>query len=198
MEHLKGLPDVLSPDPRMGAFVKADTERGEFVPLTLEDLHGSLAAIQLNETAPDQVRSYFETAKNVCLYGWFVYPFFTTAVFLSYTAVELALQVRLPRPAGERPPGLRELMRVAITQGLISDAGFRTVQRRRAYLEALDSTGEEIRSDGRIPYTSILLDTFPDLRNAFAHPSSLTILAPADATSSLVRAAEIINQLFPH
>jgi hypothetical protein len=198
MERLKDLPDVLIPDSRMTAFRKADTQRGEFVPITLEDLHRSLAAIELHETVPDEVRSYFETAKNVCLFGWFVYPFFTTAVFLSYTAVEFALRVRLPQVPGRRQPGLGKLMKMAITEGLISDTGFPTLQRRRAYIEALGSTGDQKHSEGRAAYTSILRDTFPYLRNTFAHPASLTILTPADATSSLVRAAEIINQLFPH
>lgn len=46
---------------------------------TLADRHAAVARYVLNATAPDAVRIHFETAKNLFLYGWFVYRFHPVA-----------------------------------------------------------------------------------------------------------------------
>src|SRR5947209_2982696 len=149
----------------MLAFVKPDADTGEFVPTTLEDYHRSLTAIQLHESVPEDVCSYFETVKNICLYGWFVYPFFAIAEFLSYTAVELALRERLYPARKGKAPGLKQLLKRAIDKGLISDAGFASIQRQREYFQELEAHVGPIYSTRRSEYTTILLDTLPFLRN---------------------------------
>lgn len=200
MESFKQLDEVLKPDPRNEAFVKIDRETGQFVPMSIEDYHRALCGISLKESVPEDVQSYFETIKNVCLYGWFVYPFFTVSEFLSYTAIEMALRKRFDKDDPCKRWGLKRLLQEAKNQGLISDQGFPSIQElreRQAKYEArldieLDSPFEQRVAD----YTLILIQTLPYLRNAFAHPTSQMILTPSYAISSLTVAAELINQLF--
>lgn len=196
MEELKPLSDVFSPDPRMAAFVTIDRVTGDFIPVSLAGYHQSLSEIQLTEQVPTDVRDFFETVKNLCLYAWFVYPFFASTVFLSYTAVELALRLRLHPSAGTHVPGLKVLLAQALAEGLITDDGFSSIREHASYPErsGIDSATSGPESGAR--YTKILLETMPFLRNAFAHPASNTILTPGDAVSSLRRASELINQLF--
>jgi hypothetical protein len=196
MEELKPLNDVMSADPRMTSFIKLDRATGGFISVELEDYHRSLSAIRLDQAVPDDVRSYFETAKNVCLYGWFVYGFFAVAEFLSYTAIEFALRSRLYPSATRKVPGLKRLLVQAVAEGLISDEGFASIQRQRRSLDRLKAAGARFDSKSPAKYTNILVDTVPNLRNSFAHPSFNTILTPGDAISSLTRSGELINQLF--
>ena len=95
METLKTLGAILTPDARQEAFVKVDRETGDFVPLGVADYHQYVSEIILNNEIPSAIRSYIETIKNVYLYGWFVYPFFTLAGFLAYTAIEMGLREKL-------------------------------------------------------------------------------------------------------
>lgn len=196
MERLKPVADVLQPDSRIAAFVRPDPRTGQFVALELEDCHRALAAIELHERVPATVRSYFETAKNVCLYGWFVYPFLAVSIFLSYTVVDMALRDRLGFDHPQRSPGLKELLKQAVALGLISDAGFASIKRSREHMDELEAEIGPISGGAQVDYTSILMDTLPYLRNSFAHPSMQTILTPGDAVSSLQIAAELIDQLF--
>lgn len=197
MERFKALEEVLQPDSRSEAFAKIDPVTCEVLSMRLDDYHRRLSEISLKEQVPEDVRSYFETVKNVSLYGWFVYPFFTVSVFLSFTAIEMALRKKF----GEDDPhrrwwGLKQLLEEAKHRGLISDQGFPSVQARQGGEAAVDDElglpfGRQVAD-----YTSILIESLPYLRNSFAHPSSQMILVPGEATSSLRISAELINQLF--
>ncbi len=196
MERFKALEEVLKPDSRNEAFIKVDPKTNTFVPMGIADYHRRLSEISLKEDAPEDVRSYFETVKNVCLYGWFVYPFFTVSMFLSYAAIEMALQKKFEEDDPHKKWGMKRLLEEARNRGLISDQGFPSINARRESQARLDmelgSPFEERVAD----YTSILTESLPYLRNSFAHPRSQMILAPGDAVASLAIAAELINQLF--
>ena len=134
MERFKALEEVLQPDSRNEAFGKIDRVTNEFVPMGLDDYHRNLLTISLKEQVPEDVRGYFETIKNVCLYGWFVYPFFTVSVFLSFTAIEMALRKKLEEDDPDRRwRGLRELLKEAQNRGLIADQGFPSIRAQREY-----------------------------------------------------------------
>jgi len=196
VEYFKALEEVLMPDPRNEAFTKADPSTNNFVPMELDDYHRNLSTISIKEHVPEEVRSYFETIKNVCLYGWFVYPFFTVSIFLSFTAIEMALRTKFEENDPRRRWGLRDLLREGKKQGWISDEGFPSVQARQDYQVQLNDELGLSLSESVADYTSVLVESLPYLRNSFAHPSSEMILGPGDATSSLRIAAELINQLF--
>jgi len=196
VESLKALDSILTPDSRNEAFVKVDRETGDFVPMELADYFRYVCEITLKDTIPPDIRSYMETIKNVYLYGWFVYPFFTLAGFLSYTAIEMGLREKFRHDDPMRKWPLKRLLEEAKTRRLISDEGFPSVQTLReqqAYLsQAMGSPFDRQIAD----YCSILIETIPHLRNSFAHPKSQTILTPSMAVRSLVVAAELLNQLF--
>lgn len=196
MERLKALEEVHAADARHQAFVRMDPETGGFVPLQLEDYHQWVSAIRLNASVPEDIRGYLETVKNVFVYGWFVYPFYAVAAFLSDTAVEMALRRRFQAedPRGKWP--LTSLLSRARAQRLIRDEGFAFARRQSDFRlpDHLASTGAR---PGASDYTDILVETIPKLRNSFAHPTNHTILLPGQAAASLSIAAEIINQLFP-
>jgi hypothetical protein len=199
MEKLKPLAEVLEPDPRNSFFVLLET----LAPITIEQQHAEIAEAALKSQVPEEVRSYFATIQNVCLYGWFAYDLYTVADFLCYTAVEMALRKRLPYAGtGQDKRTLRNLLDRAISKKLIREKAFSNVRIMRQNL-ARDIRFRRATS-GRFPrsampksnYAGVLQGTIPKLRNHFAHPRSHTILAPGAAMSQLSITSELINSLF--
>lgn len=187
MERLKPLEEILKPDERMASF-----------PWMLETDHKRLSEMTLFEAIPEDIRNYFETVKNVCLYGRFVYAFYGVAESLTYPLLELALRKRLG--AGKRDR-FRKLLHTAIKRGLIKDEGFSHVKRTREYQAQME---EMLRAEGssiftppeRDSYMKILASELPNFRNRFAHPTYQAIVLPQDALFSIRFAAEFINQLY--
>jgi len=196
MERLKSLQEIMAPDSRTGAFVKFDEKTNEILPIQLEDYHRRLSDIALREQVPEDIRSYFETVKNICLYGWFVYSFFTVSTFLSYIAIEMSLRRRFQNDDPDRKWPFKRLLQEARDRCLISERGFLSIQAEREYHAKLAAELGSLFEQSVADYCSVLVDCLPQLRNSFAHPSSNTILTPGDALSSLTVAAEFINQLF--
>src|SRR2546426_4519565 len=114
METLKPFQEIHLPDQRNLMFVRLDT--GE--PLTIEEHHAHLASIKLDSVVPEDVRSYFATIQNVCLYSWFAYDLYAIVQFLCLTCTEMALRMRLPVPGRDRR-GLADLVKGAAKKKLI-------------------------------------------------------------------------------
>src|SRR5712692_1985987 len=114
MEKLKQIEDVFQPDERNLMFVRFDT--GER--LTLGEHHAKIADVALNSRVPEDVRSYFATIQNVCVYAWFAYDLYAIVQFLCFTAIEMALKKRFP-VSGKDRRGLSELLKRAVRQKLI-------------------------------------------------------------------------------
>jgi len=116
MEKLKPLAEVLHPDPRNSAFVLLETLK----PITIEEHYAEIESVVLESQVPQEVRSYFATIQNVCLYAWFAYDLYTVVDFLCFTAVEMALRKRLPHTgAGRDKRTLQNLMDEAVSKKLI-------------------------------------------------------------------------------
>lgn len=199
MEKLKLLPEVLQADPRNSLFVLLETLK----PITIEEQHAEIAEAALESQVPEDVRSYFATIQNVCLYAWFAYDLYSVVDFLCYTAVEMALRHRLPYTGtGKDKRALQNLMDEAVSKKLIRDKAFSNVLIMRQNL------ARDIRfrraTGGKFPrsampksnYAAVLQGTIPRLRNHFAHPRSHTILFPGAAMSQLRITSELINSLF--
>jgi hypothetical protein len=190
MEELKKLSDVTGPDERQKAFAVVDSTSGLFRALTFLDVYQNTATIRLHDGVPDVIRSHFATAQNLLVFSWFFYPFNVTAEFLAYVTVELALKERFKR---ERRQSFRDLVKLAVAQGLVKDEGFSRVRERSEPDDSLDQVigvvPQQVTS-----YTEILIDTMPYLRNTLAHGNPT--LHPNGA-SSVRLCAEFINQLFP-
>jgi hypothetical protein len=199
MEKLKPVSEVLHPDPRNSVFVRLDTLES----LTIDEHHAEIEAVMLESKVPDEVRSYFATIQNVCLYAWFAYDLYAVVDFLCLIAVEMALRHRFPYAGtGKDRRGLQNLMDEAVSKNLIREKAFGNVRIMR------DNLARDIRirraTAGKFPrsampkgnYAAVLRGTMPWLRNHFAHPKGHVILTPGAALSQLRLTSEFINQLF--
>jgi len=197
MEPLKPLHEIATPDRLSASYVLVNQETGETRPFTITDFHQRLSTIRLGQTVPDDIRSYFETIKNIFLYGWFVYSFYTVAMFLSFIVIEMALREKFRKDDPERKWPFQKLIKEAKSKGFIADEGFVSVKLRRDQLVETFGRADIPWGQPAEDYCEILVKSIPYLRNYFAHPGMNAIALPADASSAMVLAAEFINQLFP-
>ena len=91
---------------------------------------------------------------------------------------ELALQERFPKKRGT---GLKRLLQTAKEAGLLTDAGFPSLQNRRNAVQAI--AGAEVVSILEPPYVDVLIGTLPNIRNRFAHPEMHAIMPPGMLTN---------------
>lgn len=212
-DYLRAPSNIFSPDPRNESSKLAE-EYG--VGLTIEGHHAAVSALILNTAVPENVRTQFETTKNLYLYAWFVYRFYPVAELHALTCLELALRARFghefkPREYG---PGLCKLLEHAITTGALKNENF-DVWRRKTALRAEDRALYELLKrmdelgldeaefdeanvvikdeDCEDDYLGALLENVPKIRNHYGHGSS-TLHNQVIGTLRIVR--EIINQLW--
>jgi hypothetical protein len=110
---------ILDPDPRSAGLGPP-----------LEKQYDLLEYFDLHAGVPDSIRSYMNSVVTLWLYGWLYYPFYPLAIFLSTTAVEMALKERFPKK-GRDHRGLKKLLRKAKGTGLLRDEGFPSLVHRR-------------------------------------------------------------------
>jgi hypothetical protein len=142
--------------------------------ISLPKLHAALASIELHEGVPRDVQGQFNVARNMALYTYFHYAMAPEVQMKTYSVTELALKRRFPHMAKKT---LAPLLREAVTQELLNDAGFR-------HLGSPDPLNSYSRS---------LAVVLPELRNSSAHGS--TALMP-DCIGHIEKCADLINQLF--
>lgn len=197
MEKLKPFEHVLQVEERNLIFVRLDT----LEPPTLAEHHAEIAAVMLASSVPEDVRSYFATIQNLCLYGWFAYDLYAVVEFLCLTATEMALRRRLPHTGkGTDKRGLSNLMQQANKQTFIKEKAFahiREIRQNQAkmlrmYRQMKGPRPKRVKTD----YGKILGGVIPKLRNAFAHPRMHSIAVPGEALFQLRLTGEFINQLF--
>lgn len=94
MERLKSLSEVCQPDIRYRGRVDLDKTTGTISETTIESLYSLIQPITLVSTVPDEIRSHFETAKNLALHSWFVYSFNVVAAMHSFASLEMALRTK--------------------------------------------------------------------------------------------------------
>ena len=218
-DSLKSPREVFAPDPRNRFFVRLNSNGIQ--DFTIATQHADVAQFELGTSVPEQVRVHFETAKNLYLYSWFVYRFYPVAEHQALACLELGLRDRintaLPKRYWNRPgrkPTLKPLLRFAIDSGLITNQGFRRwhdrVQQRtrdryahERHLEMIERNLDQIELDysQAVPneqdcawdYLPILLEALPDIRNSYAHGSTML---HNQVLSTLELVGEILNQLF--
>lgn len=143
--------------------------------LDKQKLHATIASINLNSSAPEQIRSQFNVARNLALYSYYCYSFAPEVQAKTFTIIEFALKLR--DGSGERLM-LRKLLSKAVSEGWICDRGFR-------HLSNPSSNND---------YCKSLIDLIPSMRNTFAHGTNQ--LTPY-VIDHLTICADLINQLFP-
>ena len=223
-DQLRQPEKIYDPDPRHSHFVKLDFKTGQRRNRVIDDQHEAISCFTLNEYVPVDIATHFETAKNLYLYAWFVYRFYSVAEQQAFASLEFALRERFPDFVGEEKkkhkrgfePGLKQLMGYAINEGFVKNEGFSTREywaRMRAVSRYKHQKSEEMRNAGveswvidesEAVVTQEDLDydwlgdiqkIIPKIRNLYAHGSWHLYPAPVRHTFEIV--SEIINQLYP-
>ena len=91
---------IIEKDPIFGAFVKLSG--GEATGITIEDLQKHISDIQLIPQVPDAVKRVFRTAKDLYIFGYFRYIFFTVSAHYAYLALESAMKHRYAASLGDK------------------------------------------------------------------------------------------------
>jgi hypothetical protein len=167
------------------------------------------------------VQQLFETAKNLSLYSWFVYPFHQSSELLAFAAVEMALRLRhlkenpIDPSKSRKPLALYGLMQHAKKHKWISNDRFTDTYERavsdarickkmrkikihdfdKCPLMPVDEpTGEEIMEALKnSDRVGDIVNNANKIRNSLAHGSNL--LNPR-SISTLHTSAEVINQIY--
>ncbi len=177
MENFKDIENVLSHDIRSSYFGGSiDPGTHQRVPRPLDQLHSDIERIQITSTAPEEIQSNFNIAKNLALYSWYCYPFHQIAEMKAYTTVERALKFKFNDFDNK---SFRWLIKKAVYDGYIKDSGFTHI----------DVPCEE----GTIEYSLTLIDTMPNLRNTIAHGD---LMLHPWSVSTLSICSNFINQLY--
>lgn len=128
LEQMKEQARFLEPDLRSLSLVRIDLESGPRR-MTVADQYEVITRFELHAGVPDEVRSYFESVKTLCLYAFMYYPFYSMIPCYSVMAVELALRYRLPQK-GKGRRALKNLLDQAIAQKIIAPNNSLDVLRR--------------------------------------------------------------------
>lgn len=199
MENLKSLTEIVQPDCRSTSWVKLNRRQGTSESIMLRDYYVIVEYAQLHDGVPQDVRNYMDAVRNLYIYGWFYYPFYTLSAFLGTTSVEMALRARLSKKCKDRR-GLGKLLKQAIGAGLLKDENFpslRSAYARKAEIAEVirQITGHAVKvPEG--PYYEEVAAQLIKTRNKFAHPEAQWLMVPGKAIDIFILAADVINQLW--
>lgn len=140
-----------------------------------EFLHATVSAITVNDSAPEDIKSQFNVARNLALYSYYCYSFAPVTQAATFTVIEFALKLK---EGSSKKIAFMHLLEMAVRKGWIQDSGFRHI---------------ENPTEGNV-YSTSLSTIIPSLRNDFAHGSNQ--LTP-DIIFYLEVCADFVNQLFP-
>lgn len=185
----------------------------------IEEQYKTIACFKLNEAVPIEIAIYFETAKNLYLYAWFVYRFYPVAEQHVLASLEFALRERFPdfvkEQSGKPGFGLKKLLKHAIENDYLKNELFTTREHwawKRAEMRHSIEITEKMMASGlnRIEYSDsdvqvtqedldsdwlgVFQEVIPDIRNRHAHGSG--DLMPS-VRHSFEMVTELINQLYP-
>jgi len=218
-DYLKSAEELCAPDPR--SHLVGRIESSGFRKTTIDDHHRDVAQFELSLVVPEGIRIHFETAKNLYLYAWLVYRFYPVAEHHALASLELGLRERfklgIPKKywsiAG-REPTLKPLLRYAIDINMIRNQGFRRWNERvlerakhrydqECLSELIERNLDQIEldynqvapndEDREWDYLPILLEVLPEIRNGYAHGSTML---HNQVLGTLELVCEILNQLF--
>lgn len=169
MEELKSIAELTKIDEK---HVLLGCVRG-YVP-DLEGPHRYISEINLHTDVPEAVRGQFNVARNMALYQYFFYALAPEVQLKTYTIIELALRLKA---GSDKKLMLSALVKKAISEGWISDSGFRHIEKPLA----------------SNLYCRSLIKTLPNLRNEAAHGSDRL---DWNCIQDLEICADLVNQLF--
>ena len=136
------------------------------------DYYAAIEAVVLADAVPDDVRTQFEVARNLMLYGWFVYEFYTVASNQALASLEY---------------GLREACQIV-------NGGMNPCAKKSGLMCYL----KEATKLGLVPagkYHDKLAFVLSSFRNSMAH-GGYTLLNYAMAMPNLEVSADLLNDVF--
>ena len=207
----KSLDEVLLSDVRQKSWAIIE-HNGVIREARFKDLHKRMVGLTLNSTVPEDVRTGFDTARNLFLYSWFVYRFLPVAELQAHATLEYALGRRIAIEKAGRVNGLNKRFNLAVQRGWLRGEEIRRYQKmavrrkeyeeyqKRFFKEMFRTGGEWLNPDTRsetehaFAYLQSLNKTMPKLRNWVAHG---TPMLNGGAALTLEICCDLINQLFP-
>jgi hypothetical protein len=162
----------------------------EVSPLGLQDIYAVAEETKLHNGVPEDIRSHFETARNLFVYSWFFYPFNVAAQLHAFITAKFTLRTKAGRFRSKKT--FRPLLQRALAEGWISDKGFSGFEswRLRGMNRALRDQHESAEVTS---YSQTLVEVLPSMRNDLTHGST-TLHYRGDEYLGIC--AELINQLF--
>ncbi|AQT67188.1 hypothetical protein STSP2_00331 [Anaerohalosphaera lusitana] len=173
-EKLKKYQEIHEPDFRSTVWVRIDRNSEVEKHETLRNLYDDIALIELSSDVPDKIKSQFNIARNLGLYTWYCYSFHQICELKAFSSLEFALREKF----AVKRPGLKKLLKRAVSEGVLTDSCFSHV---------------EIKDKNSTSYCERLIDVIPALRNDLAH-GSMTLHHHSIVT--LRKCADMINGLF--
>ncbi|MHB8390864.1 MAG: hypothetical protein ACYDBH_15005 [Acidobacteriaceae bacterium] len=136
------------------------------------DYYTALASLVLTDSVPEDICTQFDVARDLMLYGWFVYEFYTVAGQQALACLEF---------------GLREACKIV-------NGGMNPCEKRtglRCYLKEAEKRG--LISAGK--YHEELSRLVSQVRNSLAHGSG-TLFNYTLAMTNLRLTADVLNDVF--
>lgn len=198
---------IIEKDPTFGAFVKLSD--GEATGITIEDLQTHISDIQLIPQVPEAVKRVFRTAKDLYIFGYFRYIFFTVSAHYAYLALESAIKHRyaaslgdkaiLTNPKGQhheiRPPSWERIFEFCKRY---SKEGWNARKIRvngEAFLSTMPSLLNWLVTNKLVSkWEQRQYEAGVNLRHSLSHLESPSVLMPS--TQPLRSTAEKINKLY--
>lgn len=212
MLKLKPLNELTKVDPTNEFFAVLDDSLPEgHRPLALTDRYSMMTELELSEHVPEDIKDAFIAAKNLWLYGWYYWPFYTLASFHAFSCLEMALRRRcgLDKFTKKnwrkgRSPGLKELLDAAIENKWISDDKIAHAKRQpegsfnpedlvNNIETGIVNEPEPWKTENQ-RYCKILAEAIPYFRNEMAHPAHYWHGMPNSLDFQNTR--DLIEQLF--
>jgi len=168
-------------------------------PITTDGLQELFREWQLRKEIPEDIRKQFEVAKKLFVYGYFVHEFYTLASFVSILAVESALIHRFSQYYNRHFHLSKKDKTVETTRY----EGVRTLVGKGWRLVDAPDFGGGFKSlilwSGRkklIENAERYADSLPRIRANHAHPLFQAVLPIGMAHTTIVKAVELVNELF--
>lgn len=199
--------ELLKADPRTPAFVewKGDAIR----PLSLEILQERVSRLVLIPPVPEPIHTIFKRAKDLYIFAFFRYEFFTVAEHLAALALEAAIKrrycqtlgstVTLQTDAGEqlvlRDPDYERIWR--IMKDMKEKSRRNLMVNGEQFPATMPHLLDWLVSKGILTkWERKRCDFYRGLRNFFSHPTYAPIDLPGNSFSALAEIALRINSLF--
>jgi hypothetical protein len=210
-DRQRDLSSIFDADERNLLWARRRDDSSVFEQPNVEDFYNDLSDCGLSASVPKEIRTHFETGKNLYLYSWFCYRFGMVCELHTYTTIELALKTKFEKENVAKPYGLSGMLKAAIARTWVSSAGFEDYQKKKdRMLRCLKADEQMFAQIGKLKvsvdyekherefadkYLDSLTRFVPGIRNELGHGSPM-LMQPSQGLQSLFICRDLVNQLF--